>query len=268
MPFKTDEMTQPLFAACKTPLALMLDYDGTLTPIVNDPSTAYISNTHLEVLLKLSQLDNIKLAIVSGRSVEQLLYFLNPLVSQNILFCGLHGGQIYCTKTQQHLKSIQSESTHEILKGFESALIQLLFENNLLNTGLIIENKEYAVAMHYRMAERSVQEKAMVLFEQLYAADAELTTLFRLQLGKQVLEILPTVFNKGDGVRFILDYWQDTVKLLPCYVGDDLTDEAAFIVVNEKNGISVCIAKAANETTARYVIPTIDRLYVELQKLY
>jgi trehalose-phosphatase len=250
-------------------LALMLDYDGTLTPIVEDPAQAFIHQEHLDVLKRLSTHPKVHLAIVSGRSVEQLKHFLKPLFNTcdtTLLVCGLHGGEVYSPSLSRFLVSLQQDTLKARLDSFYRTFKAALARENLITSGLLLEHKQYTLAMHYRMANESVQQRAMQLLKETFQQAPDFPSTFRLQPGKDVLEIVPRTFDKGSCVKFLMQHWQQDVPLKalkPCYVGDDMTDEAAFAVVNQLQGISLCIGKSGNATCAQYSLPTVDALYQE-----
>lgn len=255
-----------LWASAQTHLALMLDYDGTLTPIVDNPNLAIMSETHLNLIRQLSMHPRIHLAIVSGRSVNQLRPFLSSLFDTPLLLCGMHGGEVYNPAADQFLKSIDVPLYRSHIQAFQAEL-NSVFKADQWQQGLRIESKEVSITLHYRQAEAALKQSACDIFTALYHADSSLVNLFRIQVGKEVLEIVPKAFNKGEGVAFLAQYWGNVAPLTLCYVGDDLTDEAAFSHVNAQEGISVCIGKALSTTEARYTLPSVTALYEQLDTL-
>ncbi len=246
-------------------LALMLDYDGTLTPIVENPADAFISVEWVEILRLLARHSKIRLAIVSGRSVSQLLEFMQPLKNENILFCGLHGGEIYDIRSKKFLQSPENACNLNSLIRFKDSLLCILKETKLLQQGIVIEDKNYSLALHYRNAEQPIKQAAIGLFEKKFQSSPELIESFKLQPGKEVLEILPKSFDKGQCVNFLYQFWEKTNSVYPVYVGDDLTDEFAFQVVNQLKGLSICIGKSLDETEARCTFTSSYELFEALE---
>lgn len=249
-------------------IGLMLDYDGTLTPIVENPKDAQIAEDKLNILKQLAQSPKISLAIVSGRSVQQLEGFLGDLTSFSVIFCGLHGGEIVQYSEKRVLKtplpSIQEKVAH-----FKSDLESLLAAENILDR-IFLEDKGYSLAMHYRLAGEPSKAIAMDCFCTAFKGLNGKMEAFRSQEGKEVLELVPKDFSKGACVEFLMDYWHresSGIDRYPIYVGDDLTDEAAFISVNRLGGTSVRVGESKENTYARSAIRSINLLYDGLNQL-
>jgi trehalose 6-phosphate phosphatase len=245
-------------------LGLMLDYDGTLTPIVARPQEAVIASERLQLLKRLVQIPSIRIAIVSGRSIEQLA----DLLVTPIVLCGLHGGEI----KQYPGPFVLSEcppSFAERIREFKDKLIDSLQKQNLLDR-VILEDKQYSLAMHYRLTPVEDKDSVIGCLESLYNHAGSLKRDFRLQPGKQVIELVPATFSKGHCADFLMQYWQNalhTRKFSFVYAGDDLTDEYAFDAVNRQNGQSIRIGGLKDETLSSLQFDSIDKLYQELAML-
>nr|MDD3013800.1 trehalose-phosphatase [Candidatus Gastranaerophilales bacterium] len=132
---------------------LMFDYDGTLTPIVDKPDLAKLDPEVKTALETIADATFVKVAIISGRNIS-VLKKLSGLTSKDISLFGLHGGEAlidgkicdYSSKA----KKIKIQQICKILKN----------ELELFN-GIIIENKEYSVSVHYRLAEENTVEKIL-----------------------------------------------------------------------------------------------------------
>ncbi|WP_439637828.1 trehalose-phosphatase [Gloeomargarita lithophora] len=245
-------------------LALMLDYDGTLTPIVPDPTQAFLPEKGLELLRKLCRHPQIYVAIVSGRSVPQLRYFLHALAGEDITWCGLHGGEIYLPQSDQFLRQPQREQLQVQLQPLREQVLGQLTAENLLDLGVFIEDKTDSLAVHYRQAQVPIKHRLIELMYCLFASDIPLTAPFKLQPGKEVLEILPHTFDKGNCVAFLWNLWQVQQG---CYIGDDVTDEAAFAVVNARGGLSIAVGKTPGTTQAQYICSEVADVYEVLVAL-
>jgi trehalose-phosphatase len=248
-------------------LALFLDYDGTLTPLVPDPTQAILPPDGIELLRTLCRHPQIHLAIVSGRSVPQLQHFLGELLTEDITLCGLHGGEIYVPQKHQFLRQPHREKLLTQLQPIREMIVRKLTEGQLLESGVIIEDKNYSIAVHYRQAPTPVKSSVVELLHTLFTPNNfnnDLITPFKLQPGKEVIEILPHTFDKGDCVAFLWDLWQVQQG---CYIGDDLTDEAAFAVVNQRGGLSIAVGKTPSATEAHHICPEVADVYRELAAL-
>ncbi len=246
------------------PLALFLDYDGTLTPIVPDPAQAVLPPAAVALLRKLCRHPAIHVAIVSGRSVPQLRSFLRDLATEAITLCGLHGGEIYVPADDQFLRQPHREVLQAQLQPVREVIQRQLTAEQLGESGVIVEDKTDSIAVHYRQALPPVKQAVIQLLNDLFTREPALTQPFKLQPGKEVLEILPRTFDKGDCVAFLWDFWQVPQG---CYIGDDLTDEAAFAVVNQRGGLSIAVGKTPGTTQARHICPEVADVYRELSVL-
>jgi trehalose 6-phosphate phosphatase len=245
-----------------TQAAMLMDYDGTLTPIVVDPSRAYLPAEGLKTLKQLLSTPNIICAIVSGRRVETLQHFLKELAGAPLLLCGLHGGEIFDLQTGQYLLSPSPSYIQEVSQFKQAVLANLMPYR--VDHKLRIEDKTYSLAVHYREAAPWVKE---LTIETLQKCHAPFYEHFRLQPGKEVLEFLPIGFNKGNCVHYLYNYWRlqgmpETVKLY--YAGDDLTDEYGFKAINQLEGTSILVSPYLIETQATVQVKSLKDLYRSL----
>lgn len=264
MPLKTNLDVIQSWRLSQKPLALLLDYDGTLTPIAPTPSEAIIAEDRLEALVQLTRHSNLHLAIVSGRSIAQLLPMLRQLLETNVMLCGSHGAEIYQPKTQTFLQQPDASMIHPVMETFQARLNQVLTQEKLLDSGLLIEVKTFSVAIHVReVADEVTKQHIFKLFRAVYDSMPSLAEHFKLQSGKQMLEVLESRANKGGGISYLCDYWSRTLGtgVYPVFAGDDLTDETGFLAVNALDGFSIRIGDPLAETAAHCVIPTIAELY-------
>ncbi|MEN9214078.1 MAG: trehalose-phosphatase [Gloeomargarita sp. DG02_3_bins_56] len=246
------------------PLALMLDYDGTLTPIVADPTQAFLPPAGLELLRQVCRHPQIHVAIVSGRSLPQLLHFCRELTAEALILCGLHGGEIYQLPEHRFLRQPEREQLLGQLQPIRDMVLEELNRCNWFDAGVRVEDKTYSIAVHYRHVSPESKPLVIELLQGLFRNHSALCAPFKLQAGKEVLEILPRTFDKGDCVAFLWDFWQ---VVQGCYIGDDLTDEAAFAVVNQRGGLSIAVGKTPGTTAAQVICPEVADVYRELVAL-
>jgi len=215
-------------------LAIFLDYDGTLTPIVDRPEMAVLSATARAIVRELAK--RCALAIVSGRDrpdVEKLVGI------DNLIYAGSHGFDIVVPGG----KAIQREEGAEFAEVLDQVKARLHNEVDGIE-GSLVEPKKSSVAVHYRLVapERQAEIKAVV-----DAIIAEHDTL-RVTPGKMVYEIQPKLdWNKGKAVLWLLEALDlDKPDILPMYFGDDITDEDAFRALSGK-GIGIFVGGATVE---------------------
>ena len=217
----------------KEPVLLMLDYDGTLTPIVELPEKAVLAKNIGLALEALASLPTVTLAVVSGRRIESILA-VSGLNTEKILFYGLHGGESLVAE------SIINHTTIAQKANIQS--IRTLLEQSLQTiAGVRIEDKGSSVAVHFRKVHsdlviKSIEARVLSIF---YANnDAH---QLRLLTGKKVLEILPAQFNKSHAVEKLM---QTVPTHYPVYCGDDTTDLDALAVVLSAGGSAIGVVEA------------------------
>ncbi len=247
------------------PLLLMLDYDGTLTPIVPHFDQAQVSQDQIDVLRKLASLPAVQLAIVSGRSVPQLRFFLMDLAGESLYLVGLHGGEVYDFQSEQFLEEPDSSYKHSI-----EALKQYLEKAGIHQVkGVALEDKNYSLGVHYRQASPEDAEKALgCLREGMKTLGLSLS--FILRPGKQLLEAVPKGFNKGVAVDHLLPLATKRFGQGPSltYIGDDVTDFDAFRQVNAHGGQSIYVGQILPEDSppVAQVLPNVQAVYDFLER--
>lgn len=207
---------------------LMFDYDGTLVPIQDKPDMAFMNPILCSALENLSKLNYLKIAVVTGRSIKDLRK-LSGLNTPDIYVFGIHGGEI-----QIQGKTINSAHNKKILDTINDVSSKLKNRCNKTD-GIIIENKKYSVALHYRLANEPQQA-----LDAFYALTKEYEDggLFKIQKGKKVIELLPLEFSKDKAVLKII---KANKCYCPVYFGDDVTDISAFREVHKFCGYAVGI---------------------------
>ena len=238
-------------------LAVFLDYDGVLTPIVDRPEDAVISESMRNVVSGLAQ--RCVVCVVSGRDrlVVQELMGLD-----NLIVAGSHGFDIWSPD--------EGKIQHDASAGYEGLLEEVearLGDETKPFEGVLIEPKKASVAVHYRLVPMEERPKVEALVEGLLAERAD---ELKVTPGKMVYEIQPKIdWDKGKAVLYLLktlDLSGDDV--LPIYVGDDVTDEHAFEALSEASprGIGFFVGEAddpevaGRTTSADYVLYTVSEV--------
>lgn len=260
MPLNTDLLTS------HKPLLLMLDYDGTLTPIVPDYTQAVLPPQGPELLHRLAHIPKLQLAVVSGRSVEQLLGFLSRLQGDPVYLVGLHGGEVYDLSQGRFLQA-PSEAYQADIAHVKS----YLYEHHIhYLPGIAIEDKGYSLAVHYRQADEESSRLALDCLAEAMNLEA-LQMSFVLRPGKKLLEAVPKGFNKGAGVQELIVITQKRFGRLPdlAYIGDDITDFDAFEVVLAHQGFAAYVGKHLPEKAPPVTacLPDIHAVYRLLDTL-
>jgi trehalose 6-phosphate phosphatase len=223
-----------------TAFALYLDFDGTLVEIAPKPDQVRVDPALAPALERLRARLGGALAIVTGRPIGVIDDFLGPV---RFDVAGLHGVE----RRVDGVVSGGSAADHPALRAQVPALRAAVAPLE----HVLIEDKGASVAVHWRLA---TPRDAAMAEDAVKAAAAGLGTGYRLQLGKAVGEIVPASATKGHAIRALAEN-PPYAGRRAIFLGDDLTDEKAFAVVNETGGISVRIGGAETIATRRLIDP-------------
>jgi len=218
--------------------AVFLDYDGTLTPIVERPDLAVMSEANRAVVRALSE--RCTVAIVSGRDrldVEKLVGI------DTLVYAGSHGFDI----ASPDGRTMQREEGGEFAEILEDVIAWLHREMDPIE-GALVEPKKASVAAHYRLVAEQDHPKIKALVDAVLAKYDNL----RVTPGKMVYEIQPKIdWHKGKAVLHVLaSLGLDTPDVVPFYFGDDITDEDAFAALSGR-GVGVLVADITDASTHR-----------------
>ena len=219
--------------------AFFLDVDGTLLEYAARPQEVRVGAALMDLMDRLGAATGGALALVSGRSVEDIDKLFAPLA---LPAAGQHGTERRAADgtVHRHAPSIEK------LGRTASDLVRL----TAAHTGLVVENKGMTLALHYRLAPglRTLAEREM------RALAAGLGDAFELQTGKFVVEIKPSGKDKGNAIaEFSAE--PPFAGRRPVFIGDDLTDEPGFRVVNWAGGHTVKVGPGI--TRARWRLPDV-----------
>ena len=234
--------------------AVFLDYDGTLTPIVDHPDDAQLALPTLDAVRALAT--TMVVGIISGRDLDDV----RSMVDTNaIWFAGSHGFDV-----------VAPDGTRQEFDEGLAALPQLdLAEKTLLERiddfpGAWVERKRFAIAVHYRAAADDLIDE----LESAVATTVEPHDALRMTGGKKIFEVRPAVaWDKGKALQWLTKTAgleaDDTIAI---YVGDDVTDEDAFVAITA-TGVGVVVGTEDRPTAARYRVDDTDEVRAFLQRL-
>lgn len=225
-------------------LVVFLDYDGTLTPIVSDPSAATLSETMRNAVRRLAT--RAPVAVVSGRAREKIHQFVDLA---ELYYCSSHGFDIDGPRGLRH--SVSTDVV-PLLSATQNALSERLKGID----GVSLEDNKFAISVHWRNnqeARKTVEE----IVDEVLALPEYIGNL-RKSYGKCVYELRPNIrWDKGEAVLYMLELLrqQDDVKgdewyqsILPVYIGDDTTDEDAFGALKPLGGVCVLNVATTDES--------------------
>ncbi|MBU2530851.1 MAG: trehalose-phosphatase, partial [Elusimicrobia bacterium] len=238
------------FFSKKKKTVFFLDYDGTLTPIVDKPSMAVITPEMKSTLRALSE--KFQVAIVSGRSREDVE---NLVGIKELLYVGNHGFDIKGQELELIMPEVQKFMP--LIKKITEELYSKL--GNI--EGCIIEKKKFSAAVHYRL----VSEEQFPLIKQEVDAILKQESSLRLMKGKKVFELLPYLdWDKGKALMWVmkaLNISWDTHNVI--YIGDDTTDENAFRILKTR-GAGILVSQKPVASFADFFVTSTD----EIKKLF
>lgn len=219
--------------------ALFLDIDGTLLDLAETPDAIVVPPALPRHLAALSERLGGALALVTGRSVAFADTLFAPF---HFPVAGLHGAERRDTAGRLQRVPISQE--------FEEMKRRIAREAEAW-AGVLVEDKGAAVAAHYRLAPEHQAAAEAIMERHLNEIGPDWT----LQRGKMVIEIRPACASKGHAVEAFLDEEPFRARK-PFAVGDDVTDEAMFKIVNRLGGQSLRIGTPVAETLARASLPS------------
>ncbi|CAN6542720.1 hypothetical protein FF1_019644 [Malus domestica] len=233
-------------------IVMFLDYDGTLSPIVEDPDRAFMSNEMRRAVKAAA--GYFPTAIVSGRCRDKVYSFVKL---GELYYAGSHGmdikGPSKSSKYKNGNQAVLFQPASEFVPMIDE-VYKILLEKTRSISGARVEDNKFCLSVHFRC----VDEKSWAaLAEQVRLVLNEYPKL-RLTQGRKVLEIRPTIkWDKGKALEFLLESlgYANSNEVLPVYIGDDRTDEDAFKVLRDRGqGFGILVSKVPKETNASYTL--------------
>ena len=217
-------------------IALFLDVDGTLVEIEREPGAVHVSERLCEILADLERAVHGALALISGRSLQQIDRLFSPL---RLSAAGLHGleRRNLCSEV------VRAKPDPAILQAARRRLGAFADEH----PGVLLEDKGLTLALHYRKAPEQRAAAARLVEDVVRASHGALGLLE----GKMVFELKPPGFDKGRAIAAFMRE-QPFAGRQPVFAGDDVTDEAGFRVVNQLGGLSIRIGAEDRPTAADF----------------
>ncbi|HEX2077707.1 MAG TPA: trehalose-phosphatase [Longimicrobium sp.] len=196
-------------------LVLLLDFDGTLAPIVDRPEMAAMPRRTRAALDRLMAMDGVTVAVVSGRGLADVR---ERAAIPGIAYAGNHGMEIEGAGLHRiHPEAAAARPELEAV----AAVIEPALEGI---DGAFLEDKGLTLSIHYRMAPDHAEEVREIVLEAVGGRAG-----LEVMPGKMIVEVRPRVeWHKGKAVLFLLDQVRPPKDAPVLYLGDDRTDEDAF----------------------------------------
>jgi trehalose 6-phosphate phosphatase len=231
-----------------TKTAILLDVDGTILDIAPRPGDVHAPANLRATLARLVERTSGATALVSGRSIGDLDRIFAPVRLPAI---GGHGAELRPSGREQARRSPRAELSSELKR--------LLHAIGDARPGIIVEDKGYAVALHYRLA----PEQEPVIRDAVAAIRSQLPPdIIEVIPGKAVFEVKPAGFNKGTALRELMAFPAFAGRR-PIFIGDDTTDETAFAAMPEFHGVPISVGRAVTGVSNRFETPRDVRDWLE-----
>ncbi|XP_020575871.1 probable trehalose-phosphate phosphatase 6 [Phalaenopsis equestris] len=247
-------------------IVMFLDYDGTLSPIVDDPDRAFMSDAMRDAVRNVARY--FPTAIVSGRCRDKVYNFVRLA---ELCYAGSHGMDIKVPANgpsfmKANAKAVLCQPASKYLPMIDK-VYKILLETTKSTPGAKVENNKFCLSVHFRCVN---EKRWSALAEQVKSVLEEYPKL-KLTLGRKVLEIRPTIkWDKGKALEFLLKSlgFANCKDVFPVYIGDDRTDEDAFKVLRDKGqGSGILVSKIPKETNASYSLQEPSEVMDFLQRL-
>jgi len=232
---------------------LFLDFDGTVSKIVSRPGSAKFFPPAKQLIKSFQNREDVMVSIVTGRSLKDVR---KKVGLKNVVYAANHGMEIYYNgryllkKGEKYKRPLNS-----LGKEIKRSLRKI--------PGTVVENKGYSIAVHFRAVKKSRHREVRDVVKELARPYLK---KYRLQMttGKMVYEIRPQNFwNKGKAVKWI---WKRLAPdFLPCYCGDDITDEDAFKSL-KKSGVTIRVGTKKG-SVAKTSVRSVEDLVKLLKKV-
>jgi trehalose 6-phosphate phosphatase len=227
--------------------AILLDIDGTLLDLMPTPREVWVPPGLAKTLNRLVERTGGALALVSGRSLNDIDLIFAPDVFPAV---GGHGAEMRIDP--------DNESVAAHAPPMDKELKRRLAAIAKLSPGILLEDKGYSLALHYRLAPHA--EKAIYEAVSLIRADLPNAPIEVLP-GKCVCEIKHSGFTKATGVRELMT--REPFKgRRPLFIGDDVTDETVFAIMPDFDGLAFSVGRRATGVAGHFDAPSDVREFL------
>ena len=220
--------------------AILLDIDGTLLDLAPTPREVWVPPGLAKTLNRLVEKTSGALALVSGRSLNDIDLIFAP---ERFPAIGGHGAEMRLSGDSEAV-AVHPPPMDKELKRRLAAIARL-------SPGILLEDKGYSLALHYRLAphaERAIYEAISLIRADLPNAPIEVLP------GKCVYEIKHSGFNKASGVTELMNH-EPFKGRRPIFIGDDVTDESVFAIMSDFDGVAFSVGRRAQGVAGHFDEP-------------
>lgn len=227
---------------------VFLDYDGTLTPIVEVPSKAVLSDSMRGTLKRLSMYSPV--VLMSGRNLPDVR---SKVGLDTLIYVGSHGFEVL-GPWGQYVED-RGERFKPLLDQAEAALRFKIGDIR----GALVERRRFSIAVHHRLVDPHDYPRLKAVIEHVARRYPDLESI----VEKRAFELRPNMdWHKGRAVKVVIDMIGLRKNAVPLYIGDDVTDEKAFQAIGE-SGVTILVTEGPRQTSAQFVLYD----YLEVQEL-
>jgi trehalose 6-phosphate phosphatase len=241
----TDIAVPPLAANLRR-CAILLDIDGTILDIAPSPQQVWVPTGLRRTLSRLLELTGGAVALVSGRSINDVDLIFSPLQLPAI---GVHGAELRLSGDAE----LQTR-----VSPLSKALKRKLAMVAELGAGILVEDKGYSLALHYRLAPEK-GPAVLAAITKVCAGTAE--EAVEILPGKLVVEVKPVGINKGDAVCALMQY-PPFAGRLPIFIGDDTTDVPVFGIIPRFGGRAYSVGGIVADVDGHFATPEAVRAWL------
>ena len=227
--------------------AILLDIDGTLLDLAPTPREVWVPPDLAKTLNRLMVRTNGAMALVSGRSLNDIDLIFAP---EQFPAVGGHGAEMRL--------SADNEAVATHAPPMDKELKRRLAAIAKLSPGILLEDKGYSLALHYRLAPHA--EKAIYAAVSLIRADLPNAPIEVLP-GKCVCEIKHSGFTKATGVLELMSH-EPFKGRHPLFIGDDVTDESVFAIMPDLRGLAFSVGRRAKGVAGHFDEPSDVRQWL------
>ena len=246
-----------LFKSLKRkPIHLLLDYDGTLTPIVNNPDKALLTKSMKTLIKRMNKHKDFKISFVTGRPAT---FFEKNFNDLKVNLACEHGANFFDAETRKWQLLVKSD-----IKNWYKHALKIMQEFCERTPNSFVEQKQYAIAWHFRRSPSDFSDfLAKKLVEELETtlSHAPVSVI----LGKKVVEIKAIEANKGHFTQWYREkFMHENASIIA--MGDDRTDEDMFRNLNREH--TTIKIGSSRSTAAEYAITRQEDVEGFLTYLY
>jgi trehalose 6-phosphate phosphatase len=227
--------------------AVLLDIDGTLLDLAPTPREVWVPPGLANTLKRLHEKTSGALALVSGRSLNDIDLIFAP---EQFPAVGGHGAEMRVSSDSEAV-AVHAPPMDKELKRRLAAIAKL-------SPGILLEDKGYSLALHYRLAphaEKAIYEAVSLIRADLPSAPIEVLP------GKCVCEIKHSGFTKATGVRELMTH-EPFRGRRPFFIGDDVTDESVFAIMPDFGGLAFSVGRRAQGVAGHFDEPRDVRAWL------